>query len=81
MLLRCNSGVATMSGRKRVIAVWFIADILLGLLPPLYWAASGPTPPIFGLPLSVVYFLLVGVFISASVVVAFTMERREGSLT
>ena len=70
-----------MSDAKRVAAAWFIADIVLGLLPPLYWAANGPTPAIFGVPLSVAYFLLVAVFISASIVVAFRMERREGSLT
>ncbi len=69
-----------MSGARRLVAFWFIADIVLALLPPLYWAASGPSPVVLGLPLSVAYFLLIAVFISASIVVAFSLERREGGL-
>jgi hypothetical protein len=32
-------------------------------------------------PLSMAYFLLIGIFISASIVVAFVAERRDGSLS
>ncbi len=69
-----------MSSGQRLLRFWFIADIVLGLLPPLYWVAGGSSPTIFGLPLSVAYFLLIGIFISASIVMAFVTERREGSL-
>ncbi len=78
MILYSEARVATMSGARRIVAGWFLADIVLGLLPPLYWAANGPSPPVLGLPLSVAYFLLIAVFISASIVVAFWWERREG---
>jgi len=76
-----DTGVSIMSAARRVVALWFIADIVLALLPPLYWAASGPSPAVFGLPLSVAYFLLIAVFISASIVLAFSLERREGGLS
>ena len=80
MLAALTALVEDMSGARRLAAVWFLADIILGLLPPLYWAANGPSPAILGLPLSVSYFLLVAIFISASIVVAFSLERREGGL-
>ncbi len=78
MLVRLTLGMAIMSGARRIVALWFIADIVLALLPPLYWVASGPSPTVLGLPLSMAYFLLIAVFISASIVVAFIVERREG---
>lgn len=58
--------------------IWFAADVVVALLPPLYWAASGPTPTVLGVPMAMAYFLSVAVFISASVVVAFRLERRMG---
>jgi hypothetical protein len=58
--------------------IWFAADMVVALLPPLYWAASGPTPAVLGVPLVMAYFLWVAVFIFASVVVAFWIERRTG---
>jgi hypothetical protein len=70
-----------MSNTRRLVTLWFIADMVLALLPPLYWAASGPCPAIFGVPLSMAYFLLIRIFISASIVVAFVAERRDGSLS
>jgi len=60
--------------------IWFAADMVIALLPPLYWAASGPTPTFFGVPMAMAYFLCVAVFISASVAVAFWGERRTDDL-
>ena len=65
---------------KRLITLWFIADVVLALMPPLYWVSSGASPTIVGVPLSMAYFLLIALFISASVVVAFLAERRAGTL-
>lgn len=67
-------------GLKRLINIWFSLDLVLALFPPLYWAASGRSPQVLGLPLSVTYFLVVGAFISASIVVAFMAETRSGTL-
>ncbi len=69
-----------MPDTRHLVTLWFVADMVLALAPPLYWAASGPLPAIFGVPLSMAYFLLIGLFISASVVVAFVAERRAGTL-
>lgn len=61
------------------IKVWFAFDAILALLPPVYWAASGRDPSILGLPLSVFYFAVTGACISASIVVAFVVETRQGN--
>jgi hypothetical protein len=40
----------------------------------MYWAASGVRPTILGLPLSVFYFVSLGLFITASLVVAYLVD-------
>lgn len=55
---------------RGVIALWFAADLVLGLLPPLHWAASGGTP-ILGMPRVLVYLFGSSAFIAASVVFAY----------
>lgn len=65
---------------RHLVTVWFLADTIVALLPPLYWSASGYSPTILGVPLSMAYFLAIGTFISASVVFAFITERHAGNL-
>jgi hypothetical protein len=61
------------------IKCWFALDAVLALLPPIYWAASGPAPSVFGLPLSVFYFILVGASITGSIVAAYAVEVKRGN--
>ncbi|MGE4480243.1 hypothetical protein [Acidocella sp.] len=61
------------------IKLWFALDAALALLPPIYWAASGPTPAVFGLPLSVFYFILTGASITGSIVTAYAIEVKRGN--
>ncbi len=71
------SKIGAVSGTGPFIMAWFALDAILGLFPPLYWAASGPNPYILGLPLSVFYFVAVGLFISASLVVAYFVDEQS----
>jgi hypothetical protein len=66
--------LAAMSGTRPFILVWFALDAIFALLPPVYWAASGVRPTILGLPLSVFYFVSLGLFITASLVVAYLVD-------
>jgi hypothetical protein len=61
------------------IKYWFALDAILALLPPVYWAASGPEPSVLGLPLSVFYFILTGASITGSIMVAYAIEVKRGN--
>ena len=69
-----------MSGMRFLVSSWFAADFFVALLPPLYWEFGGPKRAVLGVPESVAYFLFVAAFICASIVVAYLVERRDGSL-
>jgi hypothetical protein len=61
-----------------LVKAWFALDLLLILLPPLHWIASG-ADPLFGLPRSLVYLAGVGTCIASSVVVAYVCDRGLGA--
>jgi len=71
-----SSKNGAVSGTNPFILAWFGLDAFLGLFPPLYWAASGSSPRILGLPLSIFYFVAVGLFISASLIVAYFLDEQ-----
>lgn len=56
----------------------FAADALLALAPPLHWAVTGDAR-LFGLPMALVYFGGVAVFICLSLVAAYCAEDAAGS--
>lgn len=55
------------------IRLWFAADLVLALLPPLHWAAGGATP-LLGMPRVLVYLFGTSAFIAASVVAAYLQD-------
>lgn len=65
--------------RPFLISVWFLMDAVLCLFPPIYWIAGGPRPVILGFPCSVVYYIGMGVFITASLLVAYWSDERRGA--
>lgn len=65
--------------RSTFISIWFALDALLGLVPPVYWLLGGPTPILFGLPCSIVYFGGLAIFIVLSIVVAYIDDERRGA--
>ena len=60
--------------------LWFVADAVFALAPPLYWAADGQTAPLLGLPGALTYFLAVGTCITASLIAAYLVERSSGEI-
>lgn len=64
--------------RMLLIKLWFIADAVLALLPPLYWWVNGQ-PAMLGLPATLVYFLLVSICITASVVTAYFLDSDRSA--
>lgn len=65
--------------RSAYIPIWFALDGILALFPPVYWLFAGPTPLIFGLPSSIVYFVALVVFIAASIVAAYRDDEKRGA--
>jgi hypothetical protein len=57
------------------LKIWFAADLVLALFPPIHWAARGDDP-IFGAPLALVYIYGTSAFIALSVVVAYLATRQ-----
>ena len=64
--------------RSAYIWIWFALDALLALFPPVYWVAAQPTP-ILGLPCSIIYFSVLGIFITASLLAAYWDDERRGA--
>lgn len=58
---------------------WFALDAVVALAPPLYWLADAYRPTtVFGLPVTLLYFLLVSVCITASILYAYRAEVASG---
>ena len=67
--------------RKRALfRTLFFLDAMLGLFPPLYWAAGSPAAARATVPWSLVYFLGTGAFIVLTVVAVHYVERVRGEL-
>jgi putative effector of murein hydrolase len=58
------------------IIAWFIFDAIVALAPPLYWIAGSLKTSVLGIPVALLYFVGVAVFITASIVVAYVSEAR-----
>ena len=65
-----------------LLRFWFALDAILALAPPLYWLADAHrTAHVFTLPVTLLYFLLVSLFITASILYAYWAEVRSGEFT
>ena len=59
----------------QLVKIWFVIDALIALAPPLYWLADKHKAlSILGLPVTLCYFLLVGLSITASILYACWVE-------
>jgi hypothetical protein len=62
------------SGLPVFIKVWFAADLVLALFPPVHWAMSGDDPTL-GIPRALFYIYGTSFVIAASVVAAYFSDR------
>ncbi|MGO4686290.1 hypothetical protein [Hyphomicrobium sp. 2TAF46] len=56
------------------IRLWFIVDAVVAMAPPVYWLFAEPAAFITGIPNGLIYFLLVGSIICASIIAAYFAE-------
>ncbi|WP_339085459.1 hypothetical protein [Hyphomicrobium sp. ghe19] len=58
------------------IRLWFAFDAVIAMAPPVYWLFAEPAESITGIPNALVYFLLVGTIICASIIAAYLVQVR-----
>jgi hypothetical protein len=62
-----------------LVRVWFAANVLLALCPPLYWAADAHREAaVWGMPVTLFYFLVISISITASILYAYWEESASG---
>ncbi len=65
-----------------LLRLWFAFDAVLALAPPLYWLADAHRAAhVLSLPVTLLYFLLVSLFITASILYAYWAEAASGEFT
>lgn len=57
------------------LKMWFAADLVLALFPPIHWLARG-RDPVFGAPVALLYIAGTSACIALSVVVAYLATRQ-----
>jgi hypothetical protein len=62
-----------------VLGVVCAVATVAAMFPPVYLAASG-RQSFLGVPRSMAYFLLVGLFVTGTVVVLYLLEERKGEV-
>jgi putative effector of murein hydrolase len=75
-----KTGKRLREAQPRWITAWFIADAVVALAPPLYWAFDGDRTEVLGVPASVLYFVAVATCITASIVAAYVAESRSAEI-
>ncbi|WP_091471824.1 hypothetical protein [Methylophilus rhizosphaerae] len=63
-----------------IVKLWFLLNTVITLAPPIYWYANKLQHPIFGLPPTIFYFLIVGLSITTSIVYAYLDEKENGRI-
>lgn len=58
------------------IRLWFVVDAVIAMAPPVYWLFGEPAEFVTGIPNALIYFLLVGMIICASIIAAYIAEAR-----
>ncbi|HYD33733.1 MAG TPA: hypothetical protein VEA39_04110 [Methylophilaceae bacterium] len=66
-----------MSAHYFLVRLWFVANVLLALLPPLHWEIAAQRP-VLGLPATLFYFLLLSLSITGSILYAYWEECVSG---
>lgn len=69
-----------LSRGSTLIRLWFVANAIVLMLPPLHWLVNDHQTPIAGLAPTLFYFIAVCISITASVVAAYMQESEAGEL-
>lgn len=72
--MKADSSCRPVQQLRHLIPLWFLADVVVALAPPLHWAAGNGKLWFSGLPVSLIYFCGSGAFIAASILFAHWVE-------
>ena len=69
---------ARISIKNKIFALYLLALLLLALCPPLYLSVSGSSALLLGIPLPIVYWLAIAVFLGVGLWVMYLAECAFG---
>jgi hypothetical protein len=64
-----------------LVGTWFLLNVFVSLYPPLYWAAGKHNELVLGLPASFIYFMVVSISITLSILYAYRQDNANGELS
>ena len=71
---------ARISIKNKICALYLLALLLLALCPPLYLSVSGSSALLLGIPLPIVYWLAIAVFLGVGLWVMYLAECAFGEI-
>ena len=71
---------ARISIKNKIFALYLLALLLLALCPPLYLSVSGSSALLLGIPLPIVYWLAIAVFLGVGLWVMYLAECAFGEI-
>ncbi|MFS2224469.1 hypothetical protein [Pantoea sp. B65] len=71
---------ARISLKNKIFAVYMLALLLLALCPPLYLSVSGSTTVLMGIPLPILYWLAIALFLGIGLWVMYLAECAFGEI-
>ncbi|QGY31492.1 hypothetical protein [Pantoea cypripedii] len=66
--------------KNKIFAVYLLALLLLALCPPLYLSISGSSALFLGIPLPIIYWLAIAVFLGVGLWVMYLAECAFGEI-
>ncbi|ORM70194.1 hypothetical protein [Pantoea rwandensis] len=71
---------ARISIKNKIFALYLLALLLLALCPPLYLSVSGSSALFLGIPLPIVYWLAIAIFLGVGLWVMYLAECAFGEI-
>lgn len=63
-----------------IVKIWFLANAVAALFPPVHWVVNDLNAYILGLPASLLYFLVVSFSIMLSIIYAYRTDVATGNI-
>ncbi|WP_199906154.1 MULTISPECIES: hypothetical protein [Klebsiella pneumoniae complex] len=79
-IIMASQSRARISIKNKLFALYLLALLMLALCPPLYLSVSGSTVLIMGLPLPILYWLAIAVFLGIGLWVMYLAECAFGEI-
>lgn len=71
---------ARISIKNKIFSIYLLALLLLALCPPLYLSVSGSSALFLGIPLPIIYWLAIAVFLGIGLWVMYLAECAFGEI-